>query len=131
MRSLLPLVIASCLVAAHLGAQGGDPPDPFEPGGWVTEGEPESAPAPAGPDASTPDYQKALELQKKGKWKSAQKAFREMLDKYPESKHKSMAEARSDDNAFLGCEVIQQSGPPERRIDVTVMGDGFTIDDAD
>ena len=45
--------------------------------------------------------------------------------------HKATAEARSDDNAFLGCELIHKSGPPERRIDVTVMGDGFTIDDDD
>jgi hypothetical protein len=133
MRSFVALLASAFVLTAQLGAQGGGPPDPFEDGGdgWVVDGEPESKPEPAGPDGSTPDFQRACELQRQGKWKAAQKVFRDMIEKHPNSKHKAMAEARSDDNAFLGCEVIHQGGPPERRIDVTVMGDGFTIDDDD
>lgn len=127
------LVLSSLFLPALLMAQGGDPPEPTEWGGWQggEEETPESRPANEPPDGSTPDYKRALDLQRHGKFKAAQKALRDMLEKFPNSKHKSDAEARSDDNAFLGCEIIHKSGPPERRIDVTVMGDGFTIDDED
>jgi IgA Peptidase M64 len=134
---LLTIILASSIMTALLSAQGGgDPPmPPWDPGGWLNGGDDADTPEPEEPkpanDGSTPEFQRAMELQRKGKWKAAQKVFRDMLDKYPESAHKATAEARSDDNAFLGCEIIHKSGPPERRIDVTVMGDGFTIDDDD
>jgi hypothetical protein len=138
---MLKLILAplfACLVfcAAHARAQNeGDPESEPESELWRWVGEEEEAAesreaAPTA-DASTPDFKRAVDLQKKGKWKSAQKVFRQLLDKYPQSVHKESADARSDDNAFLGCEVLHLSGPSERRIDVTVMGDGFTIDDPD
>jgi len=130
MRSFLPLLAAASLLLA-IPCRAQDPPDPFDPGGWITDEQPESRPANEPPDTSTPDYNKAVELQRHGKWRAAQKAFREMIEKFPQSKHKAMAEARSDDNCFAGCEMLHKGGPPERRIDVSVMGDGFTIDDAD
>src|SRR6185369_15267696 len=98
---LAAVALGSLFLASPLRAQ---EPDPFDPNGWVTDEAPESQPAKEAPDASTPDFQKAVDLQKKGKWKAAQKAFRDLLEKFPQSKHKAMAEARSDDNAYLGCE---------------------------
>jgi IgA Peptidase M64 len=138
MRALsLTIIIASSLLPAALRAQTGEPPErPELPGGWLTGGdEDDDSPEPDEPkpvnDASTPEFQRAMELQRQKKWKAAQKVFRDLLEKYPDSPHKATAEHRSDDNAFLGCEIIHKSGPPERRIDVTVMGDGFTIDEPD
>ena len=132
---LSTLALVWILLAVTASAQGGDPPEPpFDPGGWLNGGDDgDEAPEKpdAKPDASSAEYQRALDLQRRGKWKAAQKAFRDLLDKFPNSPHKASAEARSDDNAFLGCDIIHKSGPPERRIDVTVMGDGFTIDDDD
>jgi hypothetical protein len=137
MRKLPAISILSCLalLAPVVAAQVPEEPDPeMDPELWRWLGEEEEAPAsreaPAA-DASTPEFRRALELQKKGKWAAAQKVFRQMLERHPESVHKATAEARSDDNAYLGCEVLHASGPPERRIDVTVMGDGFTIDEPD
>ncbi len=77
-------------------------------------------------DDSTEAYLKALDLQRKRKWRSAQKAFQKMLKKHPESVHKEDALNRSEPNHFAGVTVIHESGPSSRRIDVAVMGDGFT-----
>lgn len=82
-------------------------------------------------DESTPEYGKALELWKKGQFLSAQRAFRALLEKYPFSVHASEAEIRSDDNCYLGVARIYTGGAAAKRIDVSVMGDGFTIDPPD
>lgn len=80
-------------------------------------------------DESTPLYRKALDLQKKGKWKDAQAAFRDVLKKFPESVHRYDCEQRGGENCYMGTVKLHESGPPSRRIDVAVMGDGFQIDD--
>ncbi len=82
-------------------------------------------------DPSTEDYLKALHLQRRGRWKSARKAFRRLIKKYPMSPHIEDAMNRSGDNAYLGTTVLWRSGPAARRIDIAVMGDGFTIDSGD
>ncbi|MHC4940502.1 MAG: M64 family metallopeptidase [Planctomycetota bacterium] len=79
-------------------------------------------------DSSTEEYQKALRLLQKKKWRAGQKALRRFIEKYPESPHVSDAAIRSDDNCYFGTEVLWKSGPAERRIDVAVMGDGFPHD---
>ncbi len=82
-------------------------------------------------DDSTADYLAALALQRKGRFRSAQRAFWKVLKKYPDSVHRQDMLLRSgwDDteNHFAGVEVLHESGPPSRRIDVAVMGDGFTV----
>ena len=80
---------------------------------------------------STEEYLKALDLQRRGRWKSARKAFRRLIKKYPMSPHIEDAMNRSEDNAYLGTTVLWRSGPAARRIDIAVMGDGFTIDSGD
>jgi tetratricopeptide (TPR) repeat protein len=124
MRSVRALLFALLLVvpAAAVGQDQGpffddDPGDKDDPQALG-----------ASTDESTPDYLKALELQRKGKWKTAKRAFEKVLEKYPKSVHADEIEDRSGDNAFLGCTVLWRSGPPQRRIDVSVMGDGFTIE---
>ena len=79
-------------------------------------------------DESTPAYRKALKSLEKGRFKSAQRAFRKFIKKYPDSTHVKDALDRSDDNCYLGTEVLWRGGPWQRRIDVAVMGDGFTVD---
>lgn len=127
-RSIVVLCVTFCSVATWGFAQ--EPPmlpDPDEPM--------EEAPEPPKPkpttDASTPDFRKALELQKAGKWEQAKKAFRTIREKFPETVHADVIEHRAGDNAYLGCETLHAGGPSERRIDVAVMGDGFTIDNPD
>ena len=94
----------------------------------VTAASPQDEIDPPSEDLSTPHYQKALEKLRKGRFKFAQKAFRKMIKKFPESIHAQDAADRSDDNCYLGTTVLWRGGPWERRIDVAVMGDGFPVD---
>ena len=86
-------------------------------------------------DASTPEYLAALELQRKGRFQAAQKAFWKLLEKHPDSVHREDMLLRSGwdgtENHFAGVEVLHESGPSARRIDVAVMGDGFTVASSD
>jgi len=73
-------------------------------------------------------YQKGLDYLRKKRWSLAQKTFRGFMRKYPNSRFLRAAANRSDDNCYLGTEVLWKSGPPATRIDVAVMGDGFIHD---
>jgi hypothetical protein len=88
-------------------------------------------PEPVADPKGTEAYEKALRSQKKNRWVAARNAFRKFIKKYPNHPLVPEAEARSGKNAYLGTTLIFQSGPSERRIDVAVMGDGFTISPGD
>lgn len=88
-------------------------------------------PVPEGVDPFQAEFDRALAFQRKGKWTSARRAFRKFVKNHPDHPLAPLARDRGGDNALLGVEVIWESGPPERRIDVSVMGDGFTIDMSD
>ncbi len=87
--------------------------------------------AAASTDESTEAYLKALALQRKGKFQGAQRAFWKVLKKFPDSVHKQDILLRSGwegtENHYAGTVILHESGPPARRIDVAVMGDGFTV----
>lgn len=120
------LTLGSVLALCFTGFVFAQEPDPQD--------EPEAPPVEAvkpTTDASTPAFLKALDLQKAGKWTAAQKALLAVLDKFPDSLHADVIRQRAGDNAYLGCETLHRGGPSERRIDVAVMGDGFTIDGQD
>ena len=117
---LLAVVLGVSRPSSGQEGPGGADPDPARPEKPVLAS-----------DASTAEFKKALDLQKQKKWAAAKKALESFLVKWPDSVHKDEAEERSDDNAYLGTEVLHRSGPSERRIDVAVMGDGFTIDAPD
>jgi hypothetical protein len=116
MRHLVAALLAALLALAAVpsaGAQddgGGAPPEP------------------GAKDASTPLYLKGVEYARKGKFKEAQETFREVLKKFPDSVHKADCETRGGDNCYMGTLKLHESGPPARRIDVSVMGDGFQVD---
>ncbi len=124
LRSVTIAIVLCLAGAAALPAQPPDPPLP-------AAGDGDDGATPAAFDDSTPEYRRALELQRKGRFLEARRAFRRILETWPDSAHRDDIETRSADNAFLGVEALHVSGPSERRIDVTVMGDGFTIDSAD
>jgi len=84
---------------------------------------------PVDPAAET--YRKGLALQKSRKWIAARRAFRRLIKKWPDSEYVEQAAVRCGDNAYLGTVRLWTGGPPERRIDVAVMGDGFTIAGSD
>jgi hypothetical protein len=108
-----------------------EPKEEEEEGCGEEEEAPEapSEPSPEGVDPVQARFDKAVALQKKGKYVAAKRAFRKILKEHPDHPLAPLARDRGGDNAFLGVEVIQESGPPERRIDVSVMGDGFTLEE--
>jgi len=121
MRSVIPVLVASALALAP--AQDPVPaPTPEAPA-------PE-APAPSR-DESSERFHEALELQRRGRWESAKRKLEKLMEDFPSSVHFQDALERGGDNAFLGCTPASKSGPSERRIDVAVMGDGFTVDGGD
>jgi hypothetical protein len=127
MRRSISYLLLAALLAVPPAASAQDPPASSPP----AEPPPTDAPPPIDSrDASTPAYLKAVDLQRKGKFKEAQKAFRDLMAKYPDSVHALDCEMRGGDNCYMGCVKLLESGPPARRIDVSVMGDGFQIDDA-
>lgn len=99
--------------------------DPQDEGGPPFALAPDPAQSP-GEDADL--YRKGLALQAKRKYKSARKWFWKLTDKFPDSPYAAEARDRSGANAFLGFEPMGAIGPQARRIDVVLMGDGYTID---
>jgi hypothetical protein len=92
-------------------------------------GDDDPAPPPPGPDPGEALYRKAVEQQAKEQWKAAQKTFKKLIEQFPDSKYVEEAEDRSAPNAFLGVSCIREGGPPERRLDVALMGDGYMLED--
>ncbi|MCE9638300.1 MAG: hypothetical protein K8T90_21575 [Planctomycetes bacterium] len=122
MRRFAPLLLACslALLASPAGAQDKNPD--------AGSGDDPGFAPPDSKDDSTPAYLKAIDLQRKGKWKEAQEAFREVVKKYPNTVHKADCDTRGGENCYMGTMKLFESGPPARRIDVAVMGDGFQID---
>ena len=129
-RSAAPLLFATLLaVAPGAPAIAQDAPPKDAPG---LDEEP--------PKPLTPEEQKAAEklfaeakaLSKRG-WQygmAASEKYEEFLEKYPGADEAMIREAddRSGPNCLIGIELQHEGGPPERRIDVELMGDGYTRD---
>lgn len=80
----------------------------------------------SGPDAEL--YARGVELQARGHYVQARRVFWRLLDEHPDSEFAPEAEDRSGPNAFLGLRPMGPVGPPARRIDVALMGDGYPIE---
>jgi hypothetical protein len=124
MRRPLALSLLSLLLLVPTAAAGEPPAANGPQVSGSGAGDPDVA-----KDASTADYLKAVELQRKGRFKEAQKAFRDVVAKHPDSIHRDDCEMRSGDNCYMGVVKLKEGGPPARRIDVSVMGDGFQLDE--
>ena len=124
---------ASALLAALLAAAPGPP-------AAAQDAPPKDAPEldDEPPKPLTPEEQKAAQalfaeakaLSRKG-WQygmAASKKYEEFMDKYPGADEEMLREAddRSGPNCLIGIELQHDGGPPERRIDVELMGDGYT-----
>ncbi len=83
------------------------------------------------PDPWQAEYEKGLELLRNKRWASAQRHFERFAEEHPTSGFMRAAVDRSGDNCYLGTTPLWTGGPSARRIDVAVMGDGFTIDVSD
>ena len=54
--------------------------------------------------------------------------YRSLAEKYPGTAAGAVGVRRSAPSAFLGWKEIEKSGPPSNRVDVVLMGDGYTLE---
>lgn len=62
-----------------------------------------------------------------GKYKQAIATYKKLVKRFPETPAGYKAAERITPNAYLGWTDIVRHGPPANRVDLVVMGDGFTI----
>ena len=63
----------------------------------------------------------------RGSYRSAQAAYRKIAERYPASAAAKVARRRANTNAFLGYRELTRSGAASNRVDVVIMGDGYTL----
>ena len=62
-----------------------------------------------------------------GRYLEAVKVYKLLVRKYPDTEAAKTAAQRSAPNAVLGAYTLLDHGPPGNRVDIALMGDGFTI----
>ncbi|HIF40003.1 MAG TPA: hypothetical protein EYQ74_02745 [Planctomycetes bacterium] len=103
--AVLPLVLLWCAnVAISLPAQ----EDPEEPAQEL--------------------FAAALKFYDKGKYAEARRAFAKVVERFPDSSAASAAKRRTRPSGFLGWTDILRSGDSANRVDVVIMGEGYTLD---
>jgi hypothetical protein len=70
---------------------------------------------------------KAEQQAAKGFYDQARRSYRELLEKYEDTPEGRLAKARSEPSAYLGKKQLVDHGPPANRVDVLLMGDGYTL----
>ena len=72
-------------------------------------------------------FQKAHGDALKGRYKQAIKKYEDVYKKYPKTPDGMKAATRTLPNAFLCWEPVVENGPGRNRIDVVLMGEGYTL----
>jgi hypothetical protein len=70
---------------------------------------------------------KAEEKVADGQHADAVRLYERIAEKYPGTKVAEVALRRSQPSAYLGKRSLVSSGPPENRVDVVIMGEGFDL----
>jgi len=65
----------------------------------------------------------------KGNYAKARRVYAEIAERFPGTDEAKVAARRAAKNAFLRAVPLWESGPPECRIDVYILGDGFRLED--
>ena len=75
-------------------------------------------------------FAEGMDLLKKDQYDLGRAKFQEILRKYPGADEDLLRECedRGGKNCLVGIEEQHHGGPPERRIDIELMGDGYTGD---
>lgn len=71
---------------------------------------------------------RAEEAAAKGRYTAALQLYRQIVERYPSTTAGAVAQRRCEPNAFLGHAPLQVHGPSSNRIDIVVLGDGYTLD---
>ncbi|TDJ66197.1 MAG: hypothetical protein E2O39_16925 [Planctomycetota bacterium] len=70
---------------------------------------------------------KALRESAAGRYPNAVKSYARVAKKYPTTQAGILAAQRSQPNAFVGWVEMVRNGPSENRIDIVLMGEGYTL----
>jgi len=81
-----------------------------------------------GPDEAQEAFDEAVKLYDKGKYPLARRAFAKVAERYPDSAVAGAAERRTRPSGFLGATDILRTGDSSNRVDVVIMGEGYTLD---
>lgn len=82
-------------------------------------------------DRAARDLVHAEELFARGKYSASLKAYAKLAKKHDGTPEAMEAARRSAPNGLLGWAPLVESGPSTNRIDVVVMGDGYTLNKQD
>lgn len=89
-----------------------------------------AAPLQAQEDELPPDVEllrRAEEHAAQGRYARAVSTYRNLARRFPDSEAGRVGERRSQPSALLGWSPIQGSGPPQNRVVVAVLAEGFTL----
>ena len=65
----------------------------------------------------------------RGNYTKARRIYAQVAERFPGTEESLVAARRAGKNAFLRAVPLWESGPSDRRIDITILGDGFVMDD--
>lgn len=82
----------------------------------------------ASPEPAQELFDAALKLYDRGKYAEARRAFAKVVERFPDSLIASTAQRRTRPSGFLGWTDILRSGDSANRVDVVIMGEGYTLD---
>ncbi len=71
---------------------------------------------------------RAEALARAERFDEARVLYKSLADKFPNTAAGAVGVRRSAPSAFLGWKEIEKSGPPSNRVDVVLMGDGYTLE---
>ncbi|MBI1853597.1 MAG: hypothetical protein HYR85_24940 [Planctomycetes bacterium] len=73
-------------------------------------------------------FQDAEDLARKGLYEASKKAFARIAKDFPSDELGREAADRAQANAFLRLQPIERTGESKDRVDVVILGDGYTVD---
>jgi hypothetical protein len=72
-------------------------------------------------------YDRAVALQGKDDYVNAKAIFKQVVAKYPDTEWGRKAKNKSEDNCLLRVKTLLDSGKGANRVDICILGDGYTI----
>ena len=71
---------------------------------------------------------RAESLARAERFDEARVLYRSLAEKFPSTVAGAVGARRSAPSAFLGWKELVKNGPPQNRVDVVLMGDGYTLE---
>src|SRR5262245_25561286 len=87
--------------------------------------------AAAGPETAADLFSRGRKLCDDGNYSAGRDLFAQLIKKFPDAAESAAARDLVAENAFLRTRPLEKNGASESRVDVFVMGEGYTIDSQD